>query len=271
MSPPRHAYALEQLNPEAFVALRLEATGPHAGDFLCEYANPAAQALLEENPVGLRLLGARPELAGGRSDWRQVLLTGVPLTRVLPLHRGAGTRRVLTRAARVEEALLAVWLVDVTDTERFMSETAAFEERMLSFVEAMPAPFLALDPHLRFTYVNAAAESWLGKGRQALIGRPLEQEYAGAPGSTLSPQVRRVLTTGQPTRFAERSPSRCWEVTVSPGDSGVLIYLHDITVHRPTSLARALPRAHPGPLAHGGCGGRHGDSRLTSRRRRGRD
>ena len=45
---PRSPYALEHLNPDAFLALRLEeTTAPGRRDFLCEYANPAAEALLE--------------------------------------------------------------------------------------------------------------------------------------------------------------------------------------------------------------------------------
>src|SRR6218665_3739274 len=106
MSPPCSRYALEEFNPDAFLALRLEATGD-AEDFLCEYANPAVEALLEENPLGRRLRSRWPELAEGLTAWGQVLATGEPHTRVLLMRRGSVTRRVLARAARVEAGLLA--------------------------------------------------------------------------------------------------------------------------------------------------------------------
>ncbi|ATB30958.1 PAS domain-containing protein [Melittangium boletus] len=256
MFPPRGLYALEAFNPDAFLALRLEATGD-SEDFLCEYANPAVEALLEENPLGRRLRSRWPELAEGLSAWSQVLATGEPHTRVLLMRRGSGTRRVLARAARVEAGLLAVWLADVTDTERFVSETAAFEERMLSFVECMPTPFLALDPRCRFVYVNRAAEQLLGKRRQALMGRTLEQESTGSPSSALGTQIRRVLTSGTPVAFEERFHSRWWEVTVAPTVDGLLVYLHDITAHRRPSTVPLASRTRLGRSIGGACGKRY--------------
>ena len=247
MFPPRSHYALEHLNPDAFLALRLEeATAPGARDFLCEYANPAAEALLEGPLPGKRLILAHPELFEAFNAWEQVLVTGMAHTRLLLLHHQPAPRRLLTRAVRVEEGLLAVWLSDVTDTERFVSETAAFEERMLSFVECMPDPFLAFDTHHRFVYVNRAAERLLGKPRQQLVGRTIAEETSGEAGSALGFHVQRALGSGGPVAFEERFRGLWLEATVTPTGSGVLVYLHDITVYRraTTAASRAQTLMH---------------------------
>ncbi|HEX8437414.1 PAS domain-containing protein [Archangium sp.] len=238
MFPPSSRYALEAINPDGFLALRPEGgTEAAPADFVCEYANPASETLLEENLTGRRMLVRRPELVEAVEAWGQVLATGAPGTRMLSLGRGLGARRILARSARVEDGLLAVWLSDVTDTERFVSETAAFEERMLSFMECMPDPFLALDRQCRFFYVNRAAERLLGKRRQLLAGRNLWQEYAEEPGSVLRVQVQRALATGAPVDFEERYNFLHLEGTAVPTESGVLVYLRDVTAHHRTSDA----------------------------------
>jgi PAS domain S-box-containing protein len=232
MSPPSSRYAFETHNPDGFLALRLKEGEEGApADLSCEYANPAAEALLEENLTGQGLVARRPDLTEAVGSWCQVLATGTPGMRMLALGRGMGARRVMARAVRVEDGLLAVWLSDVTDTERFVSETAVFEERMLSFLECMPDPFIALDRQCRFVYVNREAERLLGKRRKALVGRNLWQEYAEEPGSALRTQVQGALATGAPRDFEERYNSLHLEVTVVPTDGGVLVYLHDATAH----------------------------------------
>jgi PAS domain S-box-containing protein len=238
MHPPSSRYAFEALNPDGFLALRPEGGAPTAPeDFVCEYANPASEALFEENLTGRPLLVRRPELAEVMGSWGRVLTTGATGTGMLTVGRGLAARRVLARAVRVEDGLLAVWLSDVTDTERFVSETAAFEERMLSFMECMPEPFLALDRQCRFFYVNRAAERLLGKRRQALLGRNLWQEYAEEPGSVLRFHVQRALATGAPVDFAECFNSLHLEGTAVPSESGVLVYLRDMTAHHRASEA----------------------------------
>ncbi|HYO65235.1 MAG TPA: PAS domain-containing protein [Archangium sp.] len=238
MHPPSSRYAFEALNPDGFLVLRPEGGVPGAPeDFVCEYANPASEALREENLTGRRLLVRRPELAEVVGAWSQVLATGATGTRMLAVGRGLAARRMLARAVRVEDGLLAVWLSDVTDTERFVSGTAAFEERMLSFMECMPEPFLALDRQCRCFYVNRAAERLLGKRRQALLGRNLWQEYAEEPGSVLRAQVQRALATGASVDFEERFNALHLEGTAVPTDSGVLVYLRDMTAHHRASEA----------------------------------
>ncbi|EPX60370.1 diguanylate cyclase/phosphodiesterase [Cystobacter fuscus DSM 2262] len=230
MVSPSNPYLLESLNPDGFLALRQEGE-PYLApeDFLCEYANPAAEALLEEHLPGKRLFATRPELARVGLAWGQVLATGAAHTCVLETMHGPVTRQVRARAARVEKGLLVVWLSDVTETERFVRDTADFEERMLSFVECMPDPFFALDEECRFFYVNRATERLLGKRRQALMGRLLAQEYLEVPGSRIHAQVRRVLTTSLPVDSEEHFHGRTFQATAVPMDRGVLVYLRDVT------------------------------------------
>ncbi|MET0401177.1 MAG: PAS domain-containing protein, partial [Cystobacter sp.] len=233
---PHPRYALEAINQEGFLALRQdETTPPQAEDFLCEYANPAAEALLKGAVTGKPLFITHPELALAGIAWGQVMASGQAHTCVLELKRGAMARQVRARAVRVETGLMAVWLSDVTENERFVRETADFEERMLAFVECMPDPFFAMDEQGRLFYVNGAGERLLGKRRQALMGRPLFQEYTEGPGSRLRTQVRHVMSTSLPVEFEEHFNTRTFQATVVPLGQGVLVYLHDVTMHQAAS------------------------------------
>jgi PAS domain S-box-containing protein len=194
---------------------------------------------LEQHLPGKHLFATRPELARAGLAWGQVLATGVAHTCVLETNCGPVTRQVRARAARLDNGLLAVWLSDVTETERFVRETADFEERMLAFVECMPDPFFALDGECRFFYVNGTTERLLGKRRQALMGRTLAQEYFEGPGSRMRAQVRQVLTTSLPVDFEEHFHDRTFQATAVPVDSGVLVYLRDVT-----DLKRGRERGH---------------------------
>jgi PAS domain S-box-containing protein len=241
MFPPHGRYALEALNPDGFLALRPAGQregGAHA-DFLCEYANPAAEALMGDSPLGRPLLARWPELSEVRDSWLQTLATGAPGTRLLSLGSGANTRTVRARTARVEEGLLAVWLSDVTDAERLASEAAVLEERMRSFVECLPSPFIALDRQCRIVYVNRESERLLGQRRHALLGHSLWEAYPEPPRSMMRAQVQRALATGAPVDFEEHSPTLHLEVTVVPGGPGLLLYLHDVTArYRDEEAAR---------------------------------
>jgi PAS domain S-box-containing protein len=230
MFPPSSRYALEALNPDGFLALRpsRQAEGTWA-DFLCEYANPAAEALLGDSLLGRPLLARWPELAEARATWLRTLDSGAPGTLLLPLGSGAGTRTLRARTARVEEGLLAVWLSDVTEAERLAGEAAVLEERMRSFVECLPSAFLALDRQCRIVYANRESERLLSQRRHALLGRSLWEVYPEPPRSVMRAQVQQALATGAPVDFEEHSPAHHLEVTVVPGGPGLLLYLHDIT------------------------------------------
>ncbi|HZI08892.1 MAG TPA: PAS domain-containing protein [Myxococcus sp.] len=233
-------YALEALNPDGFLALR-----PHGGnaeapdDFLCDYANPAAEALLEPGLAGRPLLEGRGTLAGLRAPWAAALATGQRSEHAFCWGEGEAARQVRARAVRTEEGGLAVWLTDITEETRFVTEAQAFEERMSAYVEAMPDAFLSLDGGFRVRHINRAAERVLGKCREELLGRVLWDEYAEEQDSMLRRQFQRAMATGRTVELEEclASPQLFLRVTAVPTPGGLLVYLADITARRRTEDA----------------------------------
>lgn len=229
-------YAIEALNPDGFLVLRPSGGSAEApDDFTCEYANPAAEALLGAGLAGQALLAGRPVLAGIIAAWRGTLTTGAPSTRTLTLGDGPEAHAVRVRAVRMEDAgTLAVWLTDVTEESRFVAEVEGFEQRMMGLVENMPDALLEVDAAWRVRFVNRQAEKLLGRRREAVIGRSLWDVYPVEPGSEFQRQLQRVHLTGRAAEFEERSSSLnlCFGVTVLPVAGGLLVYLRDMTAQR---------------------------------------
>jgi PAS domain S-box-containing protein len=230
-------YALEALNPDGFLALRSDGGSTEApSDFLCDYANPAAEALLGSGLSGQPLLAGRPALAGMRAPWTAALVTGERTEHAFSWGEGEAARQVRARAVRTEDGRLAVWLADITEEARFVVEAEAFEERMGAYVECMPDAFLALDAGFRVRHVNRAAEKLLGINRDELLGRVLWDAYAEEPESTLRRQLQRALSTGRTVEFEEHlvTPQLHCRVTAVPAAGGLQVYVADITSRRRT-------------------------------------
>lgn len=229
--PAPHAF--EALNPDGFLLLRpLAGEAETPEDFLCEHANPAAEALLGPGLEGQALLQRAPQLAGVLCAWRGTLADGALRTRTFTLGEGDEERAIRARSVRLEDGSgLAVWLTDVSEEVHFMREVEAFEQRMLGYTENMPDALVEVDGTWRIQFVNLQAERMLGRRRETLIGRSLWDVYAMEPGSELQRQLQRALCTGRPAEFEERSASLnlTFTVVAVPVAGGMLLYLRDIT------------------------------------------
>ncbi|NMO19190.1 PAS domain-containing protein [Pyxidicoccus fallax] len=240
MDSSANRYTLEALNPDGFLALRPRGERAAApDDFLCDYANPAAEALLGPGLAGQPLLAGRPALAGMLAPWSTTVSTGERTEHAFSWGEGEAARQVRARAVRMEDGRLAVWLADITEEARFVVDAEAFEERMSAYVECMPDAFLALDGGFRVRHANRAAEKLLGFSRDELLGRSLWDAYAEGPESTLRRQLQRALSTGRTVEFEECLATHQVHLraTAVPASGGLLVYLADITQRRRTEDA----------------------------------
>ncbi|GMU04679.1 PAS domain-containing protein [Corallococcus caeni] len=106
-------FATEALNPDGFLVLRPEGDGPEApDDFLCEYANPAAQALLGDGLKDALFLATRRTWGGLRAAWGMTLATGLRSEQWLHWDTGSRVHTLRVRAARAREGRLYVWLTE---------------------------------------------------------------------------------------------------------------------------------------------------------------
>ncbi len=104
-----------------------------------------------------------------------------------------------------------------------------------AFLDAMPAAFCLLDADWRFRYVNAAAETLLGRTRAAVTGTSLWAAFPGMAGSVFEASYRAAVASGEPVTFEAASPGAghgWFEVRAWPGPGGLAVYLLDVTDRR---------------------------------------
>ncbi len=154
-------------------------------------------------------------------------------------HDGA-VRRILARGQLVElpdgTHMVGV-LADLT-------ETADAAERVVQTLESMTDAFFAVDREWRFTYVNRQAERLLSRRAADLLGRCLWDEFPLARESVYWREYHRAVAEGHHAEFTAELGARGWfEVRAHPSDSGLSVYLRDVTDrHRAEEAAEQARR-----------------------------
>jgi PAS domain S-box-containing protein len=108
-------------------------------------------------------------------------------------------------------------------------------------LESITEGFIAVDAQWRFTYVNASAEGFYGRSRDALLGASLWEAFPELLGSPFERPFRTAMQDRVPAKVeAPYDALGCWfEVSVFPVASGGLsFYFRDVLQHR--LLHRAL-------------------------------
>ncbi len=108
---------------------------------------------------------------------------------------------------------------------------AEAQGRLANVMETLPSAFLAVDEHLRVTYVNGQAMSLLRNEKQGILGRPLRHVVPQTLGDSLEGRCREVLDTHDARQFEMLDPLRdLWfAVEISPSPYGVSVYMRDVT------------------------------------------
>ena len=136
-----------------------------------------------------------------------------------------------SRSPETGAAPLAPEAVLVPGLIRHRTDAAA----LVPFLETMPAAFCWLDQEWVFRYVNAAAETLLGRPRAEVVGTSLWTAFPGMTGSVFEASYRSAVASGEPVTFEAAHPDadRGWfEVRAWPGPGGLAVYLLDVTDRR---------------------------------------
>lgn len=121
------------------------------------------------------------------------------------------------------------------------------DARVARVMESMTTPFFSLDSSWRFTYVNAEAETVLGRKREELLGGVVWDLFPAAVGSEFESQYRRAMTEGAHVVFDAYYPEPLdawYEVRAWRNPDGIAVYFLDVTArHRAQEAAeRAAER-----------------------------
>ncbi len=104
-------------------------------------------------------------------------------------------------------------------------------------------PFCVVDGELRFAYVNAAAEAYMGQPAAVVLGRRMGDVFPQFEGSPLQVHLHEAWRTQQDAHFEIESrlrPGTFYEVHVAPGEDGLLLYYRDVTARRRDAQALAM-------------------------------
>ncbi len=130
---------------------------------------------------------------------------------------------------------LVLSLLDVTETIHSEQAIEAQARRIEAIIGGITDAYMAVDRDMRFTEINAVAEkNILGRPRAELIGKQFGEVFPEYRETDFMPHIYRARDENQPVHFEARSAinSRWYEGHIYPGDSGLDIYLRDITARK---------------------------------------
>lgn len=128
---------------------------------------------------------------------------------------------------------LVVWLAHLTRSARLAAERA--EHRAQTVLDSIPDSFVALDFSWRYTYVNDAAQAWLGRTADDLVGRNCWEAFPHAVGTPMEGYYRQVMEGREPLTIDVPSvmqPGRLVQLRVIPSAEGISVTFRDVTEER---------------------------------------
>jgi PAS domain S-box-containing protein len=124
---------------------------------------------------------------------------------------------------------------DVAAPVPLLSDAPGDDAELGRVLETMPAAFCFYDREWRFQRVNAAAELLLGRRREEVLGRTLQDLWPSVAGSVYEVSFARALASGTPVTFEAPASSggEIWyEVRAWPAPDGLAVWWLDITDRR---------------------------------------
>jgi two-component system CheB/CheR fusion protein len=133
-----------------------------------------------------------------REGWRTAVKAGTQLDLEFRIRsQDGGYRWFKTRSVPIRDVQGTIlrWYGTSTDIEdvRRGLERRQSQERLAPLLDHLEQAFLAMDPDLTVTFLNAAAEQALERDRRDLLGRPLLEAVPDLRGSPLDQQSRNAL------------------------------------------------------------------------------
>jgi PAS domain S-box-containing protein len=106
------------------------------------------------------------------------------------------------------------------------------QSQTVDYLEGLLEGFVAYDESWVMTYMNAAAERLLGRGRGEVLGKTWHQAFPHAVGNAVDQMYQRVMRSRKPERmeYDYAHYGRWLEISASPVRSGgVAVYFRDIS------------------------------------------
>lgn len=100
-----------------------------------------------------------------------------------------------------------------------------------ALLESLPYAFVSVDPQWHFTYVNAPAETLLGKKREELLGRNVWEVFPVSGDSEVYQNAQEALEKQNTLEFTDFHPllNKWFAVRLHPFHDGLYAFCQDIT------------------------------------------
>ncbi|GHO47159.1 PAS domain S-box protein [Ktedonospora formicarum] len=121
--------------------------------------------------------------------------------------------------------------LDITELKQTEEQLQEAHQQVSTILESITDAFVHVDSQWHFTYVNRWMEDFLGRNREALVGRCLWDVLPDLLGTPFEHFYRRAMATHQALHFEARRPiTQQWlDVHVYPSQDGLAIALQNIT------------------------------------------
>jgi PAS domain S-box-containing protein len=187
-------------------------------------------------------IASLPIMAKGSLDGLLVIVRHLPIgdEEEWQLSALADQAAIALRNARLYEMELAEANRERRETLQALRSSKARISRIL---ESITDIFYSLDRKWRFTDVNRQAESRLRRTRDELIGKVIWDIFPSAVGSPLYANLHKAVQTNIPVHFELVSsliPGAWFEAHAYPSQSGLSVYLRDITERKEGEAGRRL-------------------------------
>ena len=129
---------------------------------------------------------------------------------------------------------VALLFNDISNRKAAEDALRASEHHSRTILASITDGFFALDADWRITYFNAAAERYLDRSSDHVIGKVLWDEFPGTVGSEFERVYRRVVASRVGESFTAHYPNfdRWYETTAFPVSNGLSVYFRDVTDSR---------------------------------------
>ena len=250
----RFRAALETMLDSAMLATAVRDEDGRIVDFVVDYINPVAE--IGQRPageiVGRRFLDVWPSAAGSPiwGMYLHLMETGEPIILDNFVYSEVIDGRAVTAAFDIRMTRLGDGFLenfrDVTERYRVQQDLAASEKRFRSAVDALMDPFFIFGPvrdgqgkivDLEYRYVNQAAERLYQMPRQDIVGHGLLELFPSVRELGIWDTYLESIETGTPARvdlpyFDEHGVKGLFEVSLTPGDEGLIIIARDVSEAR---------------------------------------
>ncbi len=129
--------------------------------------------------------------------------------------------------------------LDVTERRTAEQANAHLARRLSATLESITDVFYTVDREWRFTYLNGEAEQLFQRPRAELLGTVLWDGFAGLGTRQARAELRRAMRERCTVAFDDchASPELYCEVRAYPSDTGLAVYMRDITPQKRTEDA----------------------------------